>query len=464
MAGLRLPPGPRSAALWSFAYVRDPYRTMMNTTRRYGDLVTLPSFFGKFVITADPAGVKTVLSAHPDLYDAIGVQLVEPLLGESSVICVSGERHRALRKLMMPPFHAARMRSYGDLISRVADEYTARWPHDRPFPIHTTMMDLMMDVVLRGVFGLEEAGRRSAFRKAVPAMIEAMKHSFLFFRWLRVRLGGFSAWARFQRKRAQVAALFNEELRNRRADERLREDILSLLMAARYDDGSALSDAELLDQMVTLFVAGFEPTANSLAFALDHIHRQPAVKQRLIEELASLPPGPLDPDVVTRLPYLDAVISETLRLTPIQPLVGRLLRQGMTLQGYELPPGINVGIAISTVHQRPDLYAEPERFRPERFFERSFTPFEYLPFGGGARRCVGATLALYSMKLVLATVMRSRSLRPINRAPLRFRFKAIVGPRSEIQMQSDRRAPDGGARRPPSHDSAVTSSDGAINS
>jgi hypothetical protein len=245
--------------------------------------------------------VRTLLSADPDVYEAAGTQFVEPLLGESSLICVSGERHRTLRKLETPPFHAARMRTYGELILRVAEQYIARWPRGRSFPIHPTMKELMMDVILQGVFGLDHADKRQAFREAVPAMIEALEPSFLFFRRLRVRMAGFSPWARFQRKRERVAALFQEELRARRVDDQPREDILSLLMSARYDDRSAIPDDELLAQMVTLFVAGFEPTANSLAFALHHIHREPAVKQRLLEELSSLPPGPLDPETVVRL-------------------------------------------------------------------------------------------------------------------------------------------------------------------
>jgi cytochrome P450 len=233
-----------------------------------------------------------------------------------------------------------------------------------------------------------------------------------------------------------VAALFQEELRARRVDDRPREDVLGLLMSARYDDSSAIPDDELLAQMVTLFVAGFEPTANSLAFALHHIHREPAVRQRLLEELSSLPPGGLDPEAVVRLPYLDAAVSETLRVSPIQPLIGRKLRRGLTLGGYELPAGLNVGIGILNVHRRPDLYPEPERFRPERFLERSYRPFEYLPFGGGARRCIGSSFALYSMKLVLATVLRTHSLQPVSLAPVRTIFaKTIVGPASGIEMQ-----------------------------
>jgi cytochrome P450 family 110 len=432
----RLPPGPRSTLLSTIKFVRNPFGRLLDAARRYGEPFSLPSFVGKFVVTGDPAGVKTILSADPDTYDPVGAQFVEPVLGESSVILASGERHRALRKLETPPFHAARMRTYGELILRVAEEHVGRWPRGRAVPVHHTMEEITLELILRGVFGVDQADKRHAMRKALPAMIAAIDPSFLFFRRLRLRLFGLSPWARFQRRRQRVAALFQEELDARRRDDQSRRDILSMLMAARYDDGSAIPDEDLLAQMITLAIAGYEPTANTLAFALHYIHRDPAVKARLIEELASLPSGPLDPDAAARLPYLDAVISETMRIAPIQPLVGRTLRRGMTLQGYELPPGINVGIGILNVHRRPDLYPEPERFRPERFLERSFTPFEFLPFGGGARRCIGTAFALYSMKLVLAAVMRSHSLRPVNRAPLRLvLMKTIVSPASRIKME-----------------------------
>ena len=186
--------------------------------------------------------------------------------------------------------------------------------------------------------------------------------------------------------------------------------------------------------MISLIGAGHETTASALSWALYHIHRDPQVKARLLEELSG-DAGPLDPEAVTRLPYLDAVCSEALRLNPVAPLVGRTLRQSLTLKGYDLPPGISVGIGIVNVHRRPDLYPEPERFRPERFLERDYSAFEYLPFGGGSRRCLGAAFAVYEMKLVLATALRTHGLRLVSEAPVRAALRnTTVGPATTIEM------------------------------
>jgi cytochrome P450 len=245
---------------------------------------------------------------------------------------------------------------------------------------------------------------------------------------------GLSAWARFQRKRSKSAALFEAELAKRRSGSEKGEDILSLMLASRKADGSAFDDAELLEQMISLIGAGHETTASALTWALYHIHRDQSVKARLLDELRA-PGAPRDPESIGGLPYLDAVCSEALRLRPVAPLVGRTLREGLTLQGYELPPGVSVGIGIVNVHRRADLYPEPDHFRPERFLEREYGAFEYLPFGGGSRRCLGAALAIYEMKLVLATVLRSHDLRLRRDAPVRAVLRnTTVGPAATIEM------------------------------
>ncbi|HYO58795.1 cytochrome P450 [Archangium sp.] len=429
-----LPPGPGSPLVATLKYLRDPYGSLRETARRYGEPHTSPSFLGKMVVTGDPAGIRTLFTADPDTYSALGAELLGPILGESNLILLSGERHRAMRKLQMPPFHGTRMRAYGQLIIDAAEEHAARWPRDRPIQVHRTMQQISLQVILEAVLGLREPGKRESFQAAVLAVIAALKPSFMFIEALRRPLLGLSAWAHFQRTRVHVAALFEEELRARRTSSEPREDILSLLLSARYDDGTALTDDELLTQMMNLIVAGHETTASSLAWAFHHIHHEPAVKTRLVEELRGLP-EPLDPEAISRLPYLEAVCSETLRLTPVAPLIGRKLRKGLTLQGFDLPPGVAVGIGILLVHRRADLYPEPERFRPERFLERSYTPFEYLPFGGGARRCIGAAFALYEMKLVLATILRRYDLRPASNAPVHAAVRnTTVGPRREIEL------------------------------
>ncbi|HZH16568.1 MAG TPA: cytochrome P450 [Archangium sp.] len=430
----RLPPGPRNALVTTLKYLRDPYGFPLETARRYGEPYSWPSFLGPMVVTGSPEGIRTLFTAEPDTYSALGAELLGPILGESNLILLSGERHRAMRKLQLPPFHGARMRAYGQLILDVAEAHAGRWRRGRPIQVHRTMQEISLQVILEAVLGLREPGRQEAFKAAVLAVIAALKPSFMFIESLRRPLLGLSAWARFQRTRAHTSALFEEELRARRASPEPREDILSLLLSARYEDGSALTDDELLTQMMNLIVAGHETTASALAWSFHHIHREPEVKARLVEEFRGLP-EPLDPEAVTRLPYLEAVCSEALRLEPVAPLIGRTLRKGLTLQGFDLPPGTSVGISILQVHRRADLYPDPERFRPERFLERSYTPFEYLPFGGGARRCIGAAFALYEMKLVLAAILRKYDLRPASDKPVRVAVRnTTAGPRGEIEL------------------------------
>ena len=206
------------------------------------------------------------------------------------------------------------------------------------------------------------------------------------------------------------------------------------MIASRKEDGSAFDDDELLEQVASLIGAGHETTASALTWALYHIYRDARVKARLLEELSgSAAPG--DPEAITRLPYLDAVCSEALRLNPVAPLVGRTLRQGLTLKGYDLPAGVSVGIGIINVHRRPELYSEPEQFRPERFLERAYSTFEYLPFGGGSRRCLGAAFAVYEMKLVLATALRTDGLRLVSDGPVAAALRnTTVGPAAAIEM------------------------------
>lgn len=434
LAVSRLPPGPSNALFTTVHYLRDPFGSLLDAARKYGDPFTWPTFLGKMVVTGDPTGVKTLLSADPDIYQALGADLLAPVMGENNLILLSGERHRAMRRMQNPQFHGERLHAYGQLILRIAEEHSGRWQPDQAFSVQETMQAISLDVILQAVLGLGEPAARAAFKQAVLSIVAALKPSFMFIRALRRPMLGLSAWARFRRRRATIAALFGKELAARRASAEPREDILSLMVAARKEDGSAFGDEELLEQMISLIGAGHETTASALTWALYHVHRDPPVRARLLEELRSLT-APLDPQAVTRLPYLDAVCSEALRLDPVAPIVGRTLRRGLTLRGYELPPGISVGIGIVNVHRRADLYPEPEQFRPERFLSREYGPFEYLPFGGGSRRCLGAAFAVYEMKLVLATILRSHSLRLIRDVPVRAALRnTTVGPAATIEM------------------------------
>jgi cytochrome P450 len=432
-----MPAGPKGRLAVSIRFLRDPFSSLLEAARRFGDPFSWPTFLGPMVVTGDPAGIKELLTADPDVYSALGADLLGPVMGASNLILMSGDAHRAMRKFYNPQFHGERLHAYGTLIARIAEEHAARWPLERPFAVEDTLRAISLEVILQAVLGLGEPEARAAFERALRALVAALKPSFMFIPALRRPMFGLSAWARFRRRAATVAELFEKELAARRpgAAGRLeRSDILSLLVAARKDDGTAYGTEEIFEQMMSLIGAGHETTASALTWALFHIHSDAAVKERLLGELRGLE-GAADPTAVARLPFLDAVCSESLRLNPVAPLAGRTLRAELSLKGHALAPGTSVGISIVGLHRRPDLYPRPEQFQPERFLGRDFGPFEYLPFGGGSRRCLGASFAVYEMKLVLATLLRAHDLRLIDTGPVRSALRnTTAAPARKIMM------------------------------
>lgn len=401
---------------------------------RHGDPFTWPTFLGPVVVTGDPTGIRDILTADPAVYRALGAELLGPVMGANNLILLSGEPHRAMRRFYGPQFHGERLHDYGAAIARIAAEHAARWPHDRPFILEDTMRAISLEVILEVVLGLGEPGTRDVFKRVILELVRALKPSFMFLPALRRSLLGLSAWARFRRRAATAAALFEQEVEARRARNSQSHDLLSTLIAARKDDGTAFGGEEILEQMVSLIGAGHETTASALSWAFFHIHRSPSVKERLLDELRGLGQE-TGPDAVTRLPYLDAVCSEALRLNPVAPLIGRTLRSSLTVKGHTLPAGLSVGINIVALHRRPDLYPAPDRFSPERFLGRDCGPFEYLPFGGGSRRCLGAAFAVYEMKLVLATVLRAHALELIDRGDLRSALRnTTAAPAKKFKM------------------------------
>lgn len=442
-----LPPGPRSAFLTAARYVRDPFSVLLDAGERFGDPFTWPTFLGPVVVTGDPAGVKDILSADPEIYSALGAELLGPVMGANNLILLSGEAHRAMRRFYNPQFHGDRLTVYADTIAAIAAEVTSRWPTDRPFAVEDTMREISLEVILQVVLGLGDPQGRALFKRAVLELVASLKPTFMFIPALRRPLWGLSAWARFRRRAARAAALFAREIESRRAGDRAgvtggdgggggapKGDILSLLIASRKDDGTPHGEDEIMEQMISLIGAGHETTASAITWALFHVHRDRAVRDRLLDELGTATAAREVIDAA-RFPFLDAVCSEALRIDPVAPLVGRTLRADLTLKGRVIPAGASVGIAIINLHRRPDLYPEPERFWPERFLAGSRTPFELLPFGGGSRRCIGAAFAVYEMKIVLATVLRGRPLQLTDPRPVRARLRnTTAAPARKILM------------------------------
>jgi len=422
-------------------YARDPFGSSLRDLATYGDPFTAPTVFGPQVVTANPAVVEQVFAADPASFAATGAAVLGPVMGTSSVMLIDGERHRAARKLLAPPFHRTAIDRLGDAIVELARHRVAALPRGRSFDIHSALREIASDVIVRIVFGATEAATARALTAQLFDIARTLKPTFLLVPALRRRFGGLSAWARFQRACERSQTLVAELIAARR-DAPPSADLLGILLGARDASGAPPSKREVWEQLMTFFMAGHDTTASTLAWAVQLVHRDPAVRDRLRAEVA----GASDAAALASRPYLEAVCLETLRRCPIAPYIARDLRAPFAVGDHELPAGASIAISIIGIHHRHELYPEPERFDPDRFLGRSYTPSQFLPFGGGARRCVGAALAMLELKLVLGVVMQAPPLRltgdPAIRATVR---NTTVGPRGgvmvELPVDSDHQLP-----------------------
>jgi hypothetical protein len=377
-------------------------------------------------------------------------RLLAQVVGEHSILMLEPLPHRARRRLLTPPFHGDRLRAYGTLIQHLSAEVLADLKPAQVLDARTRMQAITMRVILSAVFGLHAGERYSRLNELLHNSLEMragrLGSLLLFFPLLRRDVGPWSPGGRLRRLEAESQALLQREIGERRqalesgaGQERV--DVLSLLLGCRDEQGQGLSDAELQDELQTLLLAGHETTATALTWALHWIHRQPEVRGRLLAELADCP-DPGDPEQVSRLPYLGAVVQEVLRIHPVAMLMfPRLVEESMEMGGLLFEPGDVLIGCIQAVHERPDLYPDPQRFDPERFLARSYGPGEFLPFGGGARRCLGAALAVYEMKLILATLLQrfSLALTPASNRPLPPRRRGFtLGPSRPVRLVVER--------------------------
>jgi cytochrome P450 len=370
------------------------------------------------VFLSDPEAIKQVFTGDPRLLHAgEGNVVLLPVLGHHSVLLLDEHEHMAQRKLMLPSFHGERVLRYGDLMREVAEQQIERWPVGEPVALWPGMQAITLDIIIRAVFGVEEADRLERLRTALREMLaRAVSPS-------RMALLGLIGPRRIDRMRLlegelrPVDTLLIEEIHTRREAPDLseRDDVLSMLVQARHEDGRPMSDTELRDELMTLLVAGHETTATSLAWAVERLARHPDKLERLREEVVAGDDA-----------YLDAVVKETLRLRPVIPIVARRLTEPMEIAGHQLPAGVVVAPCIYLVHRRPDVYPEPARFRPERFLEQPAGTYTWIPFGGGVRRCLGATFALFEMKAVLSALVGARAVRPATVAPERVSRRGIT--------------------------------------
>ncbi|MGZ4200817.1 MAG: cytochrome P450 [Thermoleophilaceae bacterium] len=406
-----LPPGPPWPSLiQSTAFWTRPLASLERWRARYGKRFTLRlPLAPPFVMLSDPAEVKQVFTAPPEvLHPGEGVRVLEPVVGRNSVILLDEAAHMEQRKLMLPAFHGERMARLSGLMAEVAEREVASWPHGERVELHPRMQGLTLEIILRAVFGLDPGPRLDALRERLQKMLEFGDKPISLMpppadsRAAKVleRVGPFASFVRLQ---AQADELIYEQVEERRGDAEERDDVLAMLLAARHEDGSPMSDQELRDELLTLLVAGHETTASSLAWAFARLPHYPQVLRRLAEEVSA---GDGED-------YLTATIQETLRRRPVIPNAApRLVVQPIEVGGFNYPLGAALVPNAYLIHHDRSIYPDPYAFRPERFLDEPPGTYTWIPFGGGRRRCIGASFAMLEMKIVLRAVLRRHELRP----------------------------------------------------
>lgn len=425
------PSPPLPGALQTLLWIQRPVALMQWCRRRFGPtfLIKLPPF--QLVMLSDPESIRTVFAAKSDEMHAGEVnRILRALVGPSSVLLLDGPEHMRQRKLLLPSFHGERMRHYGETMAEITRRTIAGWPLDTPFALHPHTQEITLQIILRTVFGANEGAEIALLSERIKKMLSIgeMRISVpgLLYLSEHPEVEGRQPWKWLLRNRAATDEMLYEQIAARRAETRTdREDVLAMLLEARDETGAGMTDAELRDELMTALAAGHETTATSLAWAFERLLTHPTTLTRLLDELRGAGGADASPEALAALPYLDGVVKEVMRLRPVIPLVGRVLKKPYRLAGYDFPAGTTVAANIFLAHRNPDVYPDPEAFRPERWLGVQPDPASWLPFGGGIRRCIGAAFALYEMKIVLGTILTHCELE-LAQKPARIVRRAIT--------------------------------------
>ncbi|MDJ0596354.1 MAG: cytochrome P450 [Pleurocapsa sp. MO_226.B13] len=475
--------GPQSLPLVQLInWIFRPLDFLEECTSKYGDIFNLRLMgIPPFTVVSNPQGIEEILSVDAQKFDVGQTNnYFSGLLGDNSLVLLDGVTHRRQRKLMMPPFHGEKVKSYAQTICQITQQVANKWQEKQTFVARKAMRDITIETILQVVFGLSEGERcldartcgepnrlclaedvspgvspgvytvrpdgdagSHRYQQIKSLSIELLdltgsplKASVLLLPFLQQDLGEWSPWGKVVRCKRKIYELLQAEIDERRANPELSgNDVLTLMMSARDKAGEGLSDIELKDQMMTLLAAGYETTATALSWAFYWIHKIPEVKQKLLAELDGFEDRD-DPLAIARLPYLTAVCNETLRIYPV-PFIAfmRLAKSPIEVMGYQFAPETILNPTIYLTHHREDIYPEPKKFKPERFLERQYSPYEFLPFGGGNRRCIGYALALLEMKLVLATILTRYDLSLASDRPvIPTRRGATIAPNNGVPL------------------------------
>jgi cytochrome P450 len=432
-----LPPGSRNALLNPLRYLADPYRFYERGFARYGDTFLFTSPNGPVVLTRDPENIKTIYTLDTSQIGIFPGESLDFVVGRNSVLMLTDDRHRRERKLLGPPFHGARMRAYSQVMQQAALDEIKTWRVGDVIDFQRAMQRISLAVITRAVFGIADPEEVRRAQDLGARYMDSMSPLVLFFPWLRRDLWGLSPWARMSRARRELDEVLYAQIQRSRARPPSSgdEDILSMMLGARYEDGSTMSDEQIRDELLTLLIAGHETTALSLAWLFHHLYRHPETLVRLRRELEALGPNP-EAEPIAHCRYLEAACNEALRLYPIVGETFRKLREPLQLGPYTVPAGYAVSVSTIGLHRHPGLYPDAESFKPERFLDRKFSPFEFVPFGGGVRRCLGAAFAMHEMKLVTHALLSRCELELASSAPIRPVMRGpTFGPKGGVPMR-----------------------------
>ncbi|MBE9046395.1 cytochrome P450 [Pleurocapsales cyanobacterium LEGE 10410] len=421
-----------------------PLTFMEKRTKKYGDFYQIvfkdspPS-----AVISNPQAIEEIFTASPDKFEVgRGNKLLSFLVGDNSLLLLDGKAHKNRRRLLMPPFHGEALQKYGDRIVEITNKACDRLEVNKPFRVRQLMQEITMRVILSVVFGIDSGTRRDRLREILTSLLDVfntpLSSSFIFFPLLQRDWGKFSPWGRFLRLKQEVKDLIYAEIKERReslASGVEHQDILSMLLLARDEHGEGMRDEELHDELITLLFAGHETTASALTWLFYWVHYLPEVKEKLQFELNTFTENS-DDQKINNLPYLNAVVSETLRIYPIAAgTFARILTQPMTIKGYDFQADTWLMVSIYSLHHREDLYPNSQQFDPQRFLHQTYSPYEYIPFGGGSRRCIGSALALLEMKLVTATILsRFQLALTSNQKMLPVRRGLTIAPPASFKM------------------------------
>ena len=432
----RLPiPGTKSRFISTFRYMRDPYGSFEKWQNKFGSTFLIRALNGDVIATSNPENVRRIFAAKHDSVGQFAIETTRALVGAQSVFLAEGEQHRLERTLLLPSFHGELIRETLNTIRSVVEQATAKWQPGDNVRIMDVALDISLEVILQIVFGIQREDAIGKYKQTIMKFVKSFHPILAFTKLFQRPLFGLSPWNRFVKARSEFDELIQTEIESRRSSDTdtERNDLLSRLLNARYEDGTAIDDVGIRDQLVTLLLAGHETTQIAISWAMSWVLRNPVFHQRLIDELDE---NEFE-EVVNHSKLLDGICNESLRLNPIVPDVLRRLKQPMEFEEGIIPVGKTVAAATYLIHTDPNIYEEPFEFNPDRWRERTFKPHEFLPFGGGIRRCIGATLAVYEIKIVVATLVNNYRFELPHDAPdseIVHRRNLTLAPKSGIPL------------------------------